>query len=320
LNRLLLVGLVALGAGLLLTPLSIVLASRIGVVDRPGELKPQQTPVPMLGGLAVFLAAVVGAGAGNPALIGPLGGALVLGVADDCLQLSPAVRFVCEAAVGVALAAVVHTRVPGVGGYLLIVFGTVLLVNGVNFLDGLDSLAALVVGLSAGGFAVLLHGDGRFLALAVAAGLAGFLVYNRPPARVYLGDGGSYMLGTALAALVCEAWSSHVEISKGVAGLLLVVVPAAEVLFAVVRRVRGRRSVTSGDRRHPYDLLVARGWPVGLVALSYASLQAVLGAAAVATGGQGWTAAAVGALLGGAVLVCVLAAACGALTPAGERT
>jgi UDP-GlcNAc:undecaprenyl-phosphate/decaprenyl-phosphate GlcNAc-1-phosphate transferase len=320
LNRLLLVGLVALGAGLVLTPVTIVLAARTGVVDRPGELKPQQKPVPMLGGLAVFVAAVAGAAAGNPALIGPLGGALVLGVADDRMQLSPAVRFVGEAAVGAALAAVVHTRVPGAGGYLLVVFGTVLLVNGVNFLDGLDSLAALVVAVSAGGFALLLHGDGRLLALAVAAGLVGFVLYNRPPARVYLGDGGSYMLGTALAALVCEAWSSHVEASRGVAGLLLVVVPAAEVLFAVVRRVREHRSVTSGDRRHPYDLLVARGWPVGLVALSYASLQAVLGAAAVATGSRGWTAAAVGALVGGAVLVCVLAAACGALTPAGERT
>jgi UDP-GlcNAc:undecaprenyl-phosphate/decaprenyl-phosphate GlcNAc-1-phosphate transferase len=317
-SELVLVGLVAFGAGLVLTPVTILVAVRTGMVDRPGELKPQNTAVPLLGGVAVFLAAVVGAAAGNPALVGPLGGALALGVADDHMQLSPAVRFVGEAVLGVSVAAVVHTRVPGPGGYVLVVLGTVLLVNGVNFLDGLDSLAALVVGLSAAGFALLLHGDGRFLALATAGGLAGFVVYNRPPARVYLGDGGSYVLGVALAVLVCEAWSPHVHMARSVAGLLLAVIPAAEVLFAVVRRLRGHEAVTSGDRRHPYDLLVGRRWRVGIVALSYAAVQVVLGAAALATGRLGSIAPSIGALVGGAVLVCVLAGACGALTPAGD--
>ena len=81
------------------------------------------------------------------------------------------------------------------------------MINGVNLIDGLDMLAGGVAAVAAGGFAVILHGSGRQLAIALAASLLGFLVYNRPPARVYLGDGGAYLLGTGLTVLVAESWA-----------------------------------------------------------------------------------------------------------------
>ena len=122
------------------------------------------------------------------------------------------------------------------------------------------------------GFAVVLHGAGRDLALALAAALVGFLVYNRPPARVYLGDGGSYLLGTALAVLLADAVGTRHGHRRGHGGPGPGGVPAGEVAFAVVRRRRGHRSLLAGDRGHPYDRLVARGWPVLRPALAYIGL------------------------------------------------
>ena len=158
------------------------------------------------------------------------------------------------------MALVVPTRIGGVAGGVLVAVVAVVLMNGVNFLDGLDTLASGTAAVGCVAFAVLLHGGGRDIGVAVAAALAGFLLYNRPPARVYLGDGGSYLLGAALALLLASAWGPGTRPALGVASLAIVAVPVGEVAFAVVRRARARQSITSGDRRHPYDLAMARGW------------------------------------------------------------
>ncbi|HEY7947243.1 MAG TPA: hypothetical protein VID75_06185, partial [Acidimicrobiales bacterium] len=201
-TRLVLVGAGAAAVALAATPLAARVARRTGVVDRPGALKPQSASVPYLGGAAVFVAVVVGGAAGRPLLLLPLGLALVLGVADDAAHLPPWTRLVGQVGVGAVVALVVTTRLTEPIGGLLVAAVTVLLINGVNMIDGLDTLAGGVVAVAAVGFAWLLRGDGRTLGVALACALAGFLVYNRPPARIYLGDGGSYLLGTALAVLL----------------------------------------------------------------------------------------------------------------------
>ena len=276
------------GGGLVLAvacvPLAMAVARRTGIVDHPGDLKRQERPVPYLGGVAVFLAAVPGLALSKPALLGPLGGALVLGVVDDWRGIPPRWRLLGEVAVGASVAAAVPTRLGAPFGWAAVVAVTVVLVNGVNMIDGLDGLAGGVVALSAGATAVLLGGPARTAALAVAGALVGFLLYNRPPARVYLGDGGAYLLGTWLAVSLAWSWRPGARAATSVAALLLVAVPAAEVAFAVARRLGGRLPLAEGDRRHPYDLLVARGWSAGQAAGSYVAVAAVLGAVAVGAG------------------------------------
>ena len=83
------IGVVAFLVTLCLTPLVIVMATRLGIVDRPGPLKPQSRPVPYLGGVAVFAGLVVGIAAGHPMLIVPVAAALCLGVADDRFDFPP---------------------------------------------------------------------------------------------------------------------------------------------------------------------------------------------------------------------------------------
>ncbi len=310
-----LIAAIALVVTLVVTPLVIVVAKRTGIVDHPGALKPQLVAVPYLGGVAVFAGVIVGAVVGRPTVLVPLAGALCLGVADDRFDLPPSARLAGQLAIGAAVVATCPVHLAGTIGAVLIVAVTALVINGVNLLDGLDMLAAGVAAVAAGGFALILHGSGRQLAIALGAALVGFLVYNRPPARVYLGDGGSYLLGTGLAVLLAESWGPGVPVPVGTAALVLVAVPVAEVAFAVVRRLRGRRSMMTGDRGHPYDRLVARGWPRPAASLAYMGMEAVLATGALVAVHLDSMTAAVAVDVAGAALLVASAVASGALTP-----
>jgi UDP-GlcNAc:undecaprenyl-phosphate GlcNAc-1-phosphate transferase len=312
------VALVAFALALVTTPVAMAVARRTGIVDRPGPLKRHGAPVPYLGGVAVFVAAAYGVLVGQPLVLAPLTMALALGVADDVGDLPPWFRLAGAVVIGVVVALVVPTHLPRALGPLLVVAVTVLLINGVNLLDGLDGLAGGVTAAACGAFALLLHGAARDLAVGFTFALVGFLAYNRPPARVYLGDGGAYLLGTALAVMVARAWGSGVRPSIGVAGLLLVAIPSAEVAFTVVRRLRGGRALAAGDRGHSYDRLAARGVPVGVVALGFIAAQVVLGGLALAVSRPKSIVPGVMAVVGVAVVLVAAGAGAGVLTPEGE--
>ena len=313
------VALVAFAVTLVLTPVAILVARRTGIMDRPGELKEQARAVPYLGGVAVFVGLAVGIVGTRPSALVPLAVALVLGVADDRFSLPASLRLVGELAIGVLVVTTCPVHAPGWLGAVALVALTVLLVNGVNLIDGLDMLAGGTVAVAAVGFAVILgfplSDSGRLTAIALAAALVGFLVYNRPPARIYLGDGGSYLLGTALTILVARSWEPDAATSVGVVSLALIAIPAAEVAFAVVRRLRGRRSILTGDRGHPYDRLVARGWSRLSASVAYIGAQAILTICAVLAYHHGSLTTAIAIDVGAGLALIVAAGLAGALSP-----
>ncbi len=245
-------------------------------MDKPGPLKPQSDPVPYLGGLGVLAGLLVGASLGHPVLVVPLVAAAALGTADDVADLPPWIRFAAQIGIGVVVAAVVPTRLDRPLGFALVTIATVVLINGTNLIDGLDALAAGVSAAAGGALALMLHGNSRMFAACVGVSALGFLFYNRPPARVYLGDGGAYLIGTALAICLASAWARGVRPEVGVSCLLVVVVPAAEVLLAVARRTRSRAPMATGDRDHPYDRLVRRGWPKPAATATYVVAELLL--------------------------------------------
>jgi UDP-N-acetylmuramyl pentapeptide phosphotransferase/UDP-N-acetylglucosamine-1-phosphate transferase len=269
------VALVALAVALVLTPVAATVASRLGVVDHPGPLKVHTRPVPYLGGLAVLGALAAGAGWRVGLWLLPVGLACGLGLADDITDLDARVRLGAEAAIG----ALAGGLIAG-GSFLGVVVGAgvvALLVNTVNLLDGLDGLAAGVCLASAIGFAVLGRGRAQFLAIGLAGALAGFLVYNRPPARIYLGDAGSYLLGASLGTLLIASWAhAHGHTSAAIAAVLLVGVPVADTSLAVLRRYRSGRPLFTGDRSHIYDQLVSRGWSASRASGTCVLAQALL--------------------------------------------
>ncbi len=316
--------------GIVATYGAMGLARRVGLVDHPGRLKVQDHPVPYLGGLGVAAALALGlglwAGAGSGrgtalVLLAPLALALGLGVTDDARGLTPWVRLAGEVATGLLVAWALPVRLPAavpaalssVLGPAAAVVAVVVLVNGCNMVDGLDGLAGGVGTVSAVGLAVILGasgagglGGGPVLAVALGGGLVGFLVWNHPPARVYLGDGGAYLVGTVLAVLLVLCWHGGMTWSSSLGALAAVAYPAAELGFAMVRRYRAGASLTSGDRGHVYDRMTSWGWSPPLASAACIAVQVALAGAGL--GAMGLPTAGAAALVGGAGVALVLAA------------
>jgi UDP-GlcNAc:undecaprenyl-phosphate/decaprenyl-phosphate GlcNAc-1-phosphate transferase len=277
--------------GLVLTPITRWVGLAIGVVDRPGGdvLKIHREPIPLLGGVAVISGAAAAQalwGGGLPwAVVAAAGLALAVGLLDDVRPIAPIVRVGLLA--GVASILVIggtgFDRFGAVGGVGLILL-VLACANAVNITDGQDGLAGGVAAISSLGLAatLALYGaDGAAsLGLALAGALTAFLVWNRPPARVFLGDGGAYAVGTLLAFLAARVVEMGGLRGFMAAGAALGVL-AFEVGFSVGRRVAAGERLAGGDRLHSYDLLTARWGRTGSTLAFWALAVSCAGGAVV---------------------------------------
>jgi len=271
-----------------LAPVLGRLGSAVGLVDRGADdLKIHPAPVPVLGGLAVVAAAGVGMGAaGRPAPWGLVGAALVAllgGLVDDARPLPAWVRVLILVLAGVALTSGFDRPPAAAIGILLLVLACS---NAVNIVDGQDGLAGGLAAIAALGLTVLVAGSGDVasvaVGLALAGSLVGFLPWNWPRARVFLGNGGAYAVGIGLAFLAArmvdiDGWRGLLA-----AGTCLGVF-AFEVVFTVARRVLSGGAITAGDRLHSYDLLARSRGRVGST-LSFWVVGLLVGAAGVTVG------------------------------------
>ncbi len=269
-----------------LTPLLRHWLLRKNLVDLPGDRRSHTVPTPRGGGLAIAVAlllAVILAG-DPPWWPGLLAVAVlaVLGGLDDRAELHPGVRLVVQSAVAlfglwwfgpVTLVAVVEhafhwpwlwTPLAGIA--------VVWLINLHNFMDGSDGLAAMQGVWSGLGFAAVmwLHDQAAAatFALAMAGGFAGFLLWNRPPARIFMGDVGSMVLGGSVAMLALFGAVSGAVSVWG--SLILTSVFVVDATATLARRVgRGERWYTA-HRQHAYQRLIVAGWSHGQVLALYA--------------------------------------------------
>ncbi|MCA1726347.1 MAG: undecaprenyl/decaprenyl-phosphate alpha-N-acetylglucosaminyl 1-phosphate transferase [Actinobacteria bacterium] len=259
-------GAVALVVAAAVGPLARSLGLHIGAVDHPsGGLKPHPYPVSYLGGLAVAAGVAAGIGAeGWPypwALPVALFGVAAVGLADDTLGLPPVVRLLAQLGFGVLLAAQ-GLRADPLESVLLSSVVTVIVfagaVNAANMVDGMDGLAATTTALSGFALAVvaLMHDRSVILSLILAGAALGFLVHNFPPARLFLGNGGSYLAGGGLAvAILLLSRNPALFVGTGTClGLF-----GLDLLLSVVRRLVGHEGLLQPDRGHLYDQLLRRG-------------------------------------------------------------
>jgi UDP-GlcNAc:undecaprenyl-phosphate GlcNAc-1-phosphate transferase len=256
-------------------------ALRRGWCDPVGPLKTHTRPVPFVGGLGVMLALIVGSAfvsfhpsAPPPsALLSFLACAavgLVLGLWDDFRWKSLAVPR-AKLALQVAAASLMACILALAGirplahafAFSLPVSAAFLLggMNALNLEDGMDGLAGGEAALSALGFAVWAGLSARApvaaAALTLAAALTGFLVLNWHPARLFLGDGGSHMVGATLAALGIAAVAATGL--TGLPGAVLVIgLPVLDTAWVILRRLVSGHRVMSGDRAHLYDVMHRR--------------------------------------------------------------
>jgi UDP-GlcNAc:undecaprenyl-phosphate/decaprenyl-phosphate GlcNAc-1-phosphate transferase len=277
---------------LVLTPVAIRSAIRLGILDRPGEHKSHRTPTPYLGGVAIVLAVTLsialaaatrGAeGAALRQLLGLLAIAVAMaltGLVDDLRGLPVVLRFGVQLAASLGLWSL-GIRLDLTGrpmlDLLLTVGWTVGITNALNLLDNMDGLSASTATIAALWFGALALVNGQFLvsalAFALAGGAAGFLRDNRPPARIYMGDAGSLFLGVMLAALGMLLDLDRPLLIQAAIPVLILTVPVLDTALVVAARLRHGISPFQGGRDHTSHRLVRIGLAVpiavGLIAIA----------------------------------------------------
>jgi UDP-GlcNAc:undecaprenyl-phosphate/decaprenyl-phosphate GlcNAc-1-phosphate transferase len=311
----LVVFLVAGAVTYLLTVVAREIALRTGAVAAVRDRDVHAEPIPYLGGIAMLggLVAAYLVARELPFLSTSdlfvfedaraviVSGALIcgVGVLDDIFDLDALTKFGGQVlAVGLLVYSGVQFRyfyqpdgiqfvLDPAQGALLTALIVVATVNAVNFVDGLDGLAAGVVGISAIAFFVYCYllstlnevtraTTGALLSAALAGVCVGFLVHNFHPARLFMGDSGSMLIGLVLSssAMTVTTQFGSQDIAQGADGarasllptllpvalpLLILIVPLADLVLAVVRRTRAGRSPFSPDKQHLHHRLLEIG-------------------------------------------------------------
>jgi UDP-GlcNAc:undecaprenyl-phosphate GlcNAc-1-phosphate transferase len=301
---------IGLGASLMLTPMVGRLALLSGAVDQPGPRKVHDRPIPRLGGVAInlaFWAAVYAAAAPRHAVPGALvgfalGSALIVavGIYDDHRDAPKSLRFLVQA-IAAEVAVQAGFRLTAgrwlLGGWLppgamdafehaLTIFWIMGVTNALNFLDGLNFLCAGVSMVCAAALAAVAWSSGHAeflpLYLTLAAVLGGFGVYNRTPASIFLGDSGATFLGFFLACFAAHEGARGDQLGGApLVPLILLTVPVADTLYAIVRRLYLKVSPFSGDRGHLHHRLLAMGYDQAGAVRALCGASAWLGLAAV---------------------------------------
>ena len=281
----------------LIVPLVRRVGLRLGLVDPPDPRKPHTLPMVRLGGIGIVagfsLALAVTWAAGGFADLPPekdqliwttLAGSLcyfVIGLADDLLALPPLPRLAGQLLVAVAVwlegVRIGSIELPfGLDGGspsltlppLLSLLATVIwlvgITNAINWLDGLDGLAAGVSGIAAVGLLSVSFSLNQpaagLLAAALAGACLGFLRHNFNPARIFMGDGGSYFLGFALAAISIVGPAKGLTSVSLLLPLLILSLPLADMSAVIMGRLSEGRSPFYPDRRHLHHRLLRAGF------------------------------------------------------------
>ncbi len=288
---------------LALTPQVIKLAYRWGAVDKPDRRKIHNGLMPRMGGLAIYIAFVVSLLITQPMtmpIIGLLLGAtliVLLGIWDDVRGMPAVVKLlgqIAAAAVVIPFGLCVEFITNPVGegvlllglwGIPLTIFWLVAVTNALNLVDGLDGLAggtALIAALTLAVIAFFESQATAFtVALVLAAAVLGFLRYNFHPAKIFLGDTGSMLLGFILAATAIMGLTKSATALSILVPIVILGIPLFDTAFAIVRRCLNGRHIFEPDKEHLHHRLLTAGFSHRGAVLAVYGVNLVLAASAV---------------------------------------
>ncbi len=268
-----------------LTPLVIKLAHRIGAIDVPKDnRRVHKTPIPRLGGLAIYVAFMATYLSLNSMSgireVGLVLGSIVIiaaGVVDDLKPISAKMKLGAQ-----ILAAVIlyysGIRIDFLTNYIrpseildigfmslpMTIFWIVGITNTVNLIDGLDGLAAGISTIAAASLAYVSIINGRMetalVTLAIVGACVGFLPYNFNPAKIFMGDTGSLFLGFILAATSIDGSIKGATFMVFAAPILALGVPIFDTTFAILRRMANRRPIMEADKGHLHHRFLKLGF------------------------------------------------------------
>lgn len=283
---------------LVATPIVRRLARAIGAVSFPKEDRWHTRPIPMLGGLAIFVSAVL-----SVAVLGHLdrnavpvllagAGMFGLGIVDDFLKLKASTKLTGQ--IAVACIVVVAGPVPpwtawhATNAFLAILW-IVTITNAFNLLDNMDGLCAGIAAIAGLTCWIGLLDSPTFqttYAAAIAGASLGFLIFNFKPASIFMGDGGSLFLGGSLSVLALHgnAAAERSVLSAIAVPVFLLLIPIFDTTFVTMSRLLSTRSAAQGGRDHTSHRLVAMGFSEREAVLILYALAAAGGAAALLGG------------------------------------
>jgi UDP-GlcNAc:undecaprenyl-phosphate/decaprenyl-phosphate GlcNAc-1-phosphate transferase len=269
-------------ASIVLTPLVRKLAFKIGATDKPNQRKVHQKVMPRLGGLAIYISFIIGSFIIYPVdskyfipLIVASSIIVLTGIIDDIREISPKVKLLGQllaASIVVFFGEItVETiNLPFGGelefGYLSIPLAFLWIIgitNAINFIDGLDGLAAgvsSIVILSISGVAWMMGDMFVFsICLVLLGSILGFLPYNFNPAKIFMGDTGSLFLGFMISVLSLLGFKSMTVISF-IVPVIILGVPISDTFFAIIRRLVQKKPLSAPDKSHLHHCLLNLGY------------------------------------------------------------
>jgi UDP-GlcNAc:undecaprenyl-phosphate GlcNAc-1-phosphate transferase len=295
---------------LIVPPLATVCRKR-GWLDQPGPRKIHATPTPRLTGISFFIAVwvsilLIGVLFPDslmdlrPQFVPVLAGSfliLVLGIIDDLHSLPGLWKLTGQIVAGMPLwlsgIGFGQLWIPFVGGTDLGMWALpvsilwfLILVNAVNIIDGVDGLATATAGVATLTLIWITYTLHIFPLAVVAAALfgalAGFWRYNRPPAKVFMGDSGSLTLGYFFAVIALLAPIKRFTALAFFVPLIAMLLPLGESAWSVVRRSAAGVNPMRGDAEHVHHVLLSNGWSPRQVVATYAVVSAIFGLFCVA--------------------------------------
>ena len=283
-----------------LTPFMRKLAIRVGAVDAPNMArKVQVEPVPYLGGVAIVIGVFVATystliikdkdiALASTVLI-PAIVMAAMGLIDDLRGLPPWPRLIAQSFVGVIVAGIlIATDTIGTPSQVFVIDATVTIFwivgvcNSINFFDNLDGGAAGTVVVITFFIFLIAYDRGQLmvsaLSIVTAGATAGFLIWNRPPAKIYMGDAGALFLGIIVAVLTIRLKPDIQPSWKSLSiPLFLMAVPLLDTCVAVTSRLARRISPFTGGRDHLSHRLMRKGLHRRTAAITLWALAGVYG-------------------------------------------
>lgn len=267
--------LIALTLTLVGTPWVRKLALAFGFVDAPAQRKMHSTPMPLMGGVAIFGGAIIAILIFSPQLPRSVVGVILalsivalVGLVDDQRGLPAWAKLVGQFIAFVALALYdirVYLPTPDIIDYALTYLWLAGISNGINFLDNMDGLSAGVSGVAASFILLLGLQNDQFLVSALAAAVLGaclgFLRFNFKPAKIFMGDAGALFLGFMLALLGLQLrFPSNSNFVTWMVPVFILGVPIFDTSLVVISRLRRGVSPNTPGKDHTSHRLVARGF------------------------------------------------------------
>ncbi len=284
--------LISLAISVLLIPVIIRISHKRGWYDQMDHRKIHNGNIPRLGGVGIFLGFTSGAlfclilsltNLKECALFTfkiliffiAVAGIHITGLIDDFKNMRPRDKFIIQILAAI-LAAGAGIRFHGLNilftdividfpplSFLLTIIWIVGVCNAVNLIDGLDGLSStisLIAALSIGFIAIILGFQlTAILAFSLAGGILGFFIYNKPPARIFMGDSGSLMIGFILATLPLLEMSGSTPRTL-IFAITILLIPITDTLFAITRRLIRKKAISTPDREHLHHSLLDLGF------------------------------------------------------------